>query len=206
MEVALGTRIEEAEQRQAMSLMKCIIANVAVAYGVLDAMYVQLKMPGSFPDGRKMSREVDDLTRYELVGYITALTAILLRCALRNPDETNSIVTYLETLVFLPEWQASRPAYRWYVDRFQQANPGDVAVMSRHEMLLIPFRQRVIDIWGVSPEVLLEDGALRRYREAFTVLHERLENSILNEIAANQNSRYGHPRPSLPNIDGEQNT
>jgi hypothetical protein len=195
MGVALGTRIEEAEQHQAMRLMKCIIANAAVAYGVLDAMYVQLKMPGSFPHGRKMSREVDDLTRYELIGYITALAAILLRCAPRKSHKADSIVTYLETLVFLPEWQAARPAYRRYVDRFQQANPGDVAVMPRHEMLLIPFRQRVIDIWGVSPEVLLENGALRRYREAFTVLHKRLENSILNEIASNENTRYGHPRP-----------
>jgi hypothetical protein len=204
--VALGTRIEEAEQHQAMRLMKCIIANAAVAYGVLDAMYVQLKMPGSFPHGRKMSREVDDLTRYELVGYITALAAILLRCASRKPDEADSIVTYLETLVFLPEWQAARPVYRRYVDHCQQANPDEVAVMSRHKMLLIPFRQTVIDIWSVSPEVLWEDDALRRYREAFTALHKRLENSILNEIAANQNSQYGHLRPSLPNIDDGQNT
>ena len=157
MAVALGTRMEEAEQHQAMRLMKCIIANGAVAYGVLDAMYVQLKMPAGFSHGRKMSRKVDDLTRYELVGYITALTAILLRRAPRKPDEADSIVTYLETLVFLPEWQAARPAYRRYVDRFQQADPDDVAVMSRHKMLLIPFRQTVIDIWGISPEVLLED-------------------------------------------------
>lgn len=81
----------------------------------------------------------------------------------RKPDEADSIVTYLETLVFLPEWQAARPAYRRYVDRFQQANRDDVAVMSRHKILLIPFRQTVIDIWGISPEILLEDDALQRY-------------------------------------------
>lgn len=186
MGVALGTRIEKAEQHQAMRLMKCIIASAAVAYGVLDKMYVQLKMPGSF-HGRKMSREVDELTRYELVGYITALAAILLRCAPRQRHEADSIVVYLETLVFLPEWQAARPAYRRYVDRLQHANPDDVAV-SRHKRLLIPFRQTVIDIWGVSHEVLLENGILRRYCEAFTGLHERLENSILNEIAANEHT------------------
>jgi hypothetical protein len=185
--------------------MKFIIANAAVAYGVLDAMYVELKVPGGFPRGRKMSHEVDELTRYELVGYITALAAILLRGAPRQPHEADSIVAYLETLVFLPEWQAARPAYRRYIDRFQHANPADVAAMSRHKMLLIPFRQTVSDIWGVSPEVLLENGILPRYREAFTVLHERLENRILNEIAANEKHSI-RLSTSLPNIDNGQST
>lgn len=45
MGVAWGTRMEEAEQHQAKRLMKCIIVNGAVGYGVLDAIYVLLKMP-----------------------------------------------------------------------------------------------------------------------------------------------------------------
>jgi hypothetical protein len=108
----LETRAEESTQHHAMRLMKCIIANGAAAYGILDALYVELKVGGGFFRGRKMPPEVDELTRYELVGYITALAAALLRCASREPLEADSIVAYLETLVFLPEWHAARPPYR----------------------------------------------------------------------------------------------
>ena len=65
--MTLETRAEEYKQHQAMMLMKCIIANGAVAYGILDALDVELKVGGGFFHGRKMPREVNELTRYELV-------------------------------------------------------------------------------------------------------------------------------------------
>lgn len=197
MGVTLETKAEEPKQHHVMRLMKCIIANGAVAYGRLDALYVELRVGGGFFRGRKMPREVDELTRYELVRYITALAAVLLRCAPREPQEADSIVAYLETLVFLPEWHAARPAYRGYVDHFQHTSSADSVVMPRHKLLLIRFRQAVIDIWGVSPKLLFEDGTVQRYCEAFTALHEGVEKSILNEISGNANVKYGHFSPSF---------
>lgn len=193
--VPLTTRAEEPRPHRAMNLMACLIANGAVAYEILDSLYVELRIGGGFFRGRKMAAEVDEQTRYELVGYITALAAVLLRCASREPHEADSIVAGLEALVFLPEWQAARPAYRGYVDQFQHANPADSVVMSRHHVLLIRLRQTVIDIWGVSPKLLLEDDVVQRFCEAFTVLHERLEDRILDEISKNGNAGYGHSHP-----------
>jgi hypothetical protein len=69
--------------------------------------------------------------------------------------------------------------------------------MPRHKVLLIRFRQIVIDIWGVSPELLLEGSAVQRYCEVLTALHEAVENSILNEISGNGNAGYAHSRLSL---------
>ncbi len=65
-------------------------------------MGVTLESRGGFSRGQKMPRDVDEVTRYELFGYITALAAVLLRCAPRPPHEADSIVAFLETLVFLP--------------------------------------------------------------------------------------------------------
>jgi hypothetical protein len=196
----LEIRAEESQQYHAMRLMKCIIANAAVAYGILDALYVELKVGGGFFRGRKMPSKVDELTRYELVGYITALTAVLLRGGPREPWEADSIVARLEALVFLPEWHAACPAYRGYVDRFQRTTPEDSAVMPPHKALLIRFRQTVIDIWGASPELLLEDGAVQRYCEAFTALHEGAETSILSEISGNENEEYDRRRTRIGNL------
>ncbi len=67
--------------------------------------------------------------------------------------------------------------------------------MSRHHVLLIRLRQTVIDIWSVSPKLLLEDDVVQRFCEAFTVLHERLEDRILDEISKNGNAGYGHSHP-----------
>jgi hypothetical protein len=197
MGVTLETRAEESREHRAGRLMKSIIANGAEAYGILDALYVELKVGGDFFRGRKMPPEVDELTRYELVGYITALAAVLLRCAPREAHEADSTVAHLETLVFLPEWQAARPAYRRYVDRFHHANPTDSAVRPRHKVLLILFRETVIDLWGVSRELLEQDAVVQRYCGAFTALHERVESRVLTEISGNANAGYGHLSPSL---------
>jgi hypothetical protein len=82
----------------------------------------------------------------------------------------------------IQSWPA-RPAYRRYVDRFQHATSVNSAVMPRHKVLLIRFRQTVIDIWGASSELVLENGAVQRYCEAFTSLDEGVEHSILNAIS-----------------------
>lgn len=79
-------------------------------------------------------------------------------------------------------------------------------MLSRHKVLLIRFRQTVIDIWSVSPELLLEDGTVQRYCEAFTALHEGAENSILNEISGHENAGYDRSRSSLSNVDDEHRT
>lgn len=177
--------------------MKCIIANSAVAYRRLDGLYVELRIGGGFSHGRKMPHDVDELTRHELVGYITALTTVLVRNAPREPHETDSIVASLEALVFLPEWRTARPAYHRYIDRFQHARPTNSAVLPRHNVLLIRFRRSIIDIWGVSPELWLENGAIQRYCEAFTALHEGIENSILKELSGHEDAGHGHsPRSS----------
>jgi hypothetical protein len=98
----------EESETQAMKLMECVIANSAVTYAALDTLYVELKIGGGFFRGRKMSTAVDERTRYELVGYITALAAILVRAS-RDPQAAESIVAALEKLVFLPEWHVAPP-------------------------------------------------------------------------------------------------
>lgn len=123
MGMTLETGTEEAIQHDAMRLMKCIIANSAVAYGILDALYVGLRVGGGFSRGRKMSREVGELTRYQLVGYITALAVILLRGAPREPHEANSIVAYLETLVFLPGMACRTPCVSRVCRSFSTRQP-----------------------------------------------------------------------------------
>ena len=197
MRVTLETPAEESRENRARRLMKSIIANGAEAYGMLDAIYVELKVGGDFFRGRKMPPDVDAVIRYELVGYITALAAVLLRCAPRAAHEAGSTMAYLESLVFLPEWQAARPAYRKYVGRFHHANPADSTVRPRHNVLLILFRETVIDLWGVSPELLEQDAVVQRYREAFTALHERVASRLLTEISGNANAGHGHLPPSL---------
>lgn len=92
------------------------------------------------------------------------------------------------------------------IDRFQHANRAGSAVMSPHKVLIISFRQTVIDIWDVPPELLLEDGAVQRYGDAFTALHERVENSILNEICGHTNAAHGHPFSPLSNGDDRHKT
>lgn len=174
---------EESAGHEATRLMGCIITNSAEAYAALDALYVGLKVGGGFFRGRKMSAEIDQLTRYELVGYITALTTILVRDALRDPDEVDSIVGALEALVFLPEWHAARPPYQRYVARYRDISPGDSAVLPRQKVLLILFRQTLIDTWSVSPELLLEDGLVQRFCEALSTLHDRVEESLLKELS-----------------------
>ena len=93
MRLMLQRGSEESARHQAIKLMGCLIMNIAMAYAALDALYVELKVAGGFFRGRKMFAEVDQQMRYELVGYITALTAVLVREALREPDEVDSIVT-----------------------------------------------------------------------------------------------------------------
>jgi hypothetical protein len=124
MRLMLQQGSEESARHQAIKLMGCLIMNIAMAYAALDALYVELKVAGGFFRGRKMFAEVDQQMRYELVGYITALTAVLVRETLREPDEVDSIVAALETLVFLPEWQAARPAYHRYVARYRDSTAG----------------------------------------------------------------------------------
>lgn len=176
---------EESARHQAIKLMGCLIMNIAMAYAALDALYVELKVAGGFFRGRKMFAEVDQQMRYELVGYITALTAVLVRETLREPDEVDSIVAALETLVFLPEWQAARPAYHRYVARYRDSTAGDSTVVPRQKVLLHRFRQALIDIWKISPELLLEDGFLQRHGGALNALHERVEERILKELHNN---------------------
>jgi hypothetical protein len=130
-----------------------------------------------------MPPEIEALTRHEVVGYITALVAILLRRAPHDPDEADVTMTALEELVFLPEWHAARPAYQQYFARCREVSPADPTVMPRQKVLLIRFRQVLIDIWGVSPELLLEDGIVQRYCEALTALHERVERKVLEELS-----------------------
>jgi len=184
MRLMLQQGSEEA-RHQAIKLMGCLIMNIATAYAALDALYVELKVAGGFFRGRKMFAEVDQQMRYELVGYITALTAVLVRETLREPDEVDSIVAALETLVFLPEWQAARPAYHRYVARYRDSTAGDSAVVPRQKVLLRRFRQALIDIWKISPELLLEDGFVQRHSEALSALHEGVEERILKELSNN---------------------
>lgn len=182
MRLMLQRGSEESARHQAIKLMGCLITNIAVAYAALDALYVELKVAGDFFRGRKMFAEIDQQTRYELVGYITALTAVLVQGALREPDEGDSIVNNLEALVFLPEWQAARPAYQRYVARYRDITPGDSAV-PRQKVLLVRFRQALIDIWSVSPELLLEDGFVQRHCEALNALHDGAVERILKELS-----------------------
>lgn len=183
MRLMLRRGSEESVRHHATRLMRCIIMNSAAAYAALNALYVGLKVGGGFFRGRKMSAEIDDLMRYELVGYITALAAALLRNAPRDQDEMDSIVNALEALVFLPEWHAARPAYQRYVARYRDVSPGDSPVVPRQKVLLILFRQTLIDMWSVSPEFLLEDGVVQRLCEALSALHNGIEESILRELA-----------------------
>jgi hypothetical protein len=185
MRLMLQQGSEESARHQAIKLMGGLIMNIAMTYAALDALYVELKVAGGFFRGRKMFAEVDQQMRYELVGYITALTAVLVREALREPDEVDSIVTALETLVFLPEWQTARPAYQRYVARYRDITPGDSAVVPRQKVLLHRFRQALIDIWKVSPELLLEDGFVKRHGEALSALHDGVEERILKELSDN---------------------
>jgi hypothetical protein len=83
MRLMLQRGSEESARHQAIKLMGGLIMNIAMAYATLDALYVELKVAGGFFRGRKMFAEVDQQMRYELVGYITALTAVLVREALR---------------------------------------------------------------------------------------------------------------------------
>ncbi|HKN85831.1 MAG TPA: hypothetical protein VJV04_03120 [Nitrospiraceae bacterium] len=182
MSLMLQRGSEESARHRATTLMECIITNSAVAYAGLDALYVELKVGGGFFRGRKMSPEVDDLTRNELVGYITALAVVLVERSSRDIHETASIIAALENLVFLPEWQAARLAYQRYVARYRDIGPSDSALLPRQKVLLIRFRQTLIDIWSVSPELLLEDGIVHRHCEALSMLHDGIEDRILKEL------------------------
>jgi hypothetical protein len=182
MSLMLQRESEESAGHRATRLMECIITNSAVAYAALDALYVEIKVGGGFFRGRKMSPEVDELTRHELVGYITALAVILVERSSRDIQETTAIVAALENLVFLPEWQAARLAYQRYVAQYRDISPGDSAVLPRQKVLLIRFRQTLIDIWSVSPELLLEDGIVQRHCEALSRLHDGVEDRVLKEL------------------------
>jgi len=173
---------DESARHQATRLMECIITNSAVAYAALDALYVELKVGGGFFRGRQMSSEVDELTRHELIGYITALAVVLVERSSRDIHETASIVAALENLVFLPEWHAARVPYQRYVAQYRDISPSDSAVPPRQKVLLIRFRQTLIDIWSVSPELLLEDGIVQRHCEALSMLHDGVERRILKEL------------------------
>lgn len=183
MRLMLQRGSEVSVRHEATRLMECIIRNSAVAYAALDALYVGVKVGGGFLRGRKMPAEIDELTRVELVGYITALATVLVRNALRDPDEMDSIVRILEGLVFLPEWRAARQPYQRYVARYRDVGPGDSAVVPSQKVLLILFRQTLIDLWNVSPELLLEDGVVQRFYEALSALHDGVEESILKELS-----------------------
>ena len=95
-----------------MKLMKCVIRSGAYAYAALDDLYVELKINGGFLRGRKMAPATDQRTREELVGYVTALVAVLVRCEFGQPDEAQSVVSVLEEFVFQPEWHADRDRVR----------------------------------------------------------------------------------------------
>jgi hypothetical protein len=183
MKLMLRKESEESAKHHATRLMECIIANSAVAYAALDALYVELKVRGGFFRGRTMSAEVDDLTRYELVGYITALAAVLVEKTARDFHEAAFIVDALEHLVFLPEWLAARPIYQRYVARYREVSPGDSSVRPRQKVLLIRFRQTLIDIWRVSSDLLLEDGIVQRHCEAVSALHDGVEERILKTLS-----------------------
>jgi len=187
MSLMLQRESEESARHRATKLMECIITNSAVAYAALDALYVELKVGGGFFRGRKMPLEVDELTRHELVGYITALAVVLVERSSRDLHEITSIVAALENLVFLPEWQAARLAYQRYVAQYRDISPGDSAVLPRQKVLLIRFRQTLIDIWSVSPELLLEDGIVQRHCEALSRLHDAVERRILKELDKDTN-------------------
>jgi hypothetical protein len=180
----------EESETQAMKLMECVIANSAVTYAALDTLYVELKIGGGFFRGRKMSTAVDERTRYELVGYITALAAILVRAS-RDPQAAESIVAALEKLVFLPEWHVARLPYLRYVARYRDISPIDPAVVPRQKILLIRLRQTLIDVWGVSSELLLADGVVQRYCEALTDLHDGVEDRVLKELSRHGNDEHG---------------
>ena len=178
---------EEAARHQAHALMKCIIRNSALAYAALDALYIELRVGGGFFRGRKMSPEVDELTRNELVGYITALAAVLIENSSPGPQETASVVAALENLVFLPEWHAARVAYQRYVVQYRDIGPGDFGALPRHNELLMRLRHTLIDVWNVSPELLLEDGIVQRHCEALRLLHDGVEERILKELSKSTN-------------------
>lgn len=178
---------EESARHRATRLMECIITNSAVAYAALDALYVELKVGGGFFRGRTMSPEIDELTRHELVGYITVLAVVLVERSARHIHETTAIVAALENLVFLPEWQAARLAYQRYVAQYRDISPGDSAVLPRQKVLLIRFRQTLIDIWSVSAELLLADGIVQRHCEVLSSIHDGVEDRILKELGKDTN-------------------
>jgi len=178
---------DESARLQATRLMECIITSGAIAYAALDALYVELKVGGGFFRGRKMSTTVDELTRHELVGYITALAIVLVETSSRDIHETASIVAALENLVFLPEWHAARVAYQRYVAQYRDISPSDSAVPPRQKVLLIRFRQTLIDIWSVSPELLLEDGIVQMHCEALSRLQDGVEERLLKELHKSTN-------------------
>ena len=165
-----------------MKLMKCVIRSGAYAYAALDDLYVELKINGGFLRGRKMAAATDQRTREELVGYVTALVTVLVRREFGQPDETQSVVSVLEEFVFQPEWHAARPAYQRYVDRYLDASPVESLVTPRHKVLLILFRQVLMDIWSVPPELFIQERSLQRYCEALTGLQNRLEHLIVESI------------------------
>jgi len=113
---------------------------------------------------------------------VTALVAVLVRCEFGQPDEAQSVVSVLEEFVFQPEWHAARPAYQRYVARYLDASPGESLVTPRHKVLLILFRQVLMDIWSVPPELFIQERSLQRYCEALTGLQNRLEHLIVESI------------------------
>lgn len=129
-----------------------------------------------------MAPGIDQQTRYELVGYITALIALLLHSEYGRAEEARSTVTALEELVFEPEWYMARPAYQRYLARYQHPSSGESLISPGYKVLLILFRQTVMDIWKVPDEFVIEDKTVQRYCEAFTALHENLEHNIRKTI------------------------
>jgi hypothetical protein len=180
--VLLKQDTDMSDTTRVIKLMKCVIRSGAYTYAALNDLYVELKINGGFLRGRRMAPATDQRTREELVGYVTALVVVLVRRELNQPDEAKSLVPLLEELVFQPDWHAARPAYQRYLARYLDASAGESLVTPRHKVLLILFRQALMDIWSVPPELFTEERSLQRYCEALTALQDRLEHLILVAI------------------------
>lgn len=161
-------------------LMNCVIQCGAHAYALLDSLYIELNINGGLFRGHKMAHSVDQRARQEVVGYVTALVATLVLSEVA--DEAQSIIAALEELVFEPEWHGAQPAYRRYLTRYSNVSSDESLTGYRHKVLLILFRQTLMDIWDVSGEFFTGRGNVQRYCEALTKLHEKLEEDIRKTI------------------------
>lgn len=178
----LEKEADRSHTSKVIKLMSCVIRSGAQAYALLDRLYVELKINTGFFRGYRMAPSIDQQTRDELVGYITALVAILVQSEFVRAEEAQSTVAALEELVFEPEWYMARPVYQRYLARFQHSSSGQSPTSPRHKVLLILFRQTLIDIWKVPDELFTEYGTVQRYCEALTALQEDLEYNIRETI------------------------